>query len=150
MFKIFVGRFVENEPHIGKIIQENELLKIIIWGPKWNFVTCIIVNHVMKRVGRLSRLMTKPTKWLCAQRRLRSAWASAQSSLSTWRKLRSLPTHWAPLSTQRRLWSDWADAQADLSLRSAQSDQSLRWAHINFVGFVMRWLIFSVCLFVTV
>ena len=36
-----------------------------------------------------------------------------------------------PLSTKRRLWSDWADAQADLSLR---------WAHISFVGFVMRWL----------
>ena len=27
----------------------------------------------------MSRLMIKPTKWLCAQRRLRSAWASAQS-----------------------------------------------------------------------
>ena len=27
----------------------------------------------------MSRDMTKPTKWLCAQRRLRSAWASAQS-----------------------------------------------------------------------
>ena len=27
----------------------------------------------------LSRDMTKPTKWVCAQRRLRSAWASAQS-----------------------------------------------------------------------
>ena len=35
---------------------------------------------------------------MCAQRRLRSAWASAQSdqsSLSTWRKLGSLATHWA-------------------------------------------------------
>ena len=29
-----------------------------------------------------SRNMTKPTKWLCAQRRLRSAWASAQSDQS--------------------------------------------------------------------
>ena len=37
-----------------------------------------------------------------------------------------------PLSAQRRLWSDWTDAQADLSLR---------WAHIHFVGFVMRRLI---------
>ena len=27
----------------------------------------------------LSRNMTKPRKWLCAQRRLRSTWASAQS-----------------------------------------------------------------------
>ena len=30
----------------------------------------------------LSRLMTKPTKWLCAHWRLRSAWASAQSDQS--------------------------------------------------------------------
>ena len=29
-----------------------------------------------------SRLMTKPTNWLCTQRRLRSAWASAQSDQS--------------------------------------------------------------------
>ena len=31
----------------------------------------------------LSHLMTKPTKWLCAQRRLRSAWASAHSDQSS-------------------------------------------------------------------
>ena len=37
-----------------------------------------------------------------------------------------------PLSAQRRLWSDWA---------SAQSDQSFRWAHTRFVGFVMSRLI---------
>ena len=34
-----------------------------------------------------------------------------------------------PLSAQQRLWSDWADVQAVLSLR---------WAHMSFVGFVMR------------
>ena len=39
-----------------------------------------------------------------------------------------------PLSSQSRLWSDWADAQADLSLR---------WAHSHFVGFDMRWLIYT-------
>ena len=63
--------------------------------------------------------MTKPTMWLCAQRRLRSAWASAQSDQSlgmkkgwlvvlrlpslirvfvvcigAWRKVGSLATHW--------------------------------------------------------
>ena len=46
----------------------------------------------------MSRDMTKPIKWVCAQRRLRSAWASTQSdqsSLSAWRNLRSLATHWA-------------------------------------------------------
>ena len=31
---------------------------------------------------KLSRLVTKQTKWLCAQQRLRSAWASAQSDQS--------------------------------------------------------------------
>ena len=34
------------------------------------------------RVQDISMDMTKPTKWLCAQRRLRSAWASAQSDQS--------------------------------------------------------------------
>ena len=46
----------------------------------------------------ISHNMTKPTKWLCPQQRLRSAQASTQSdqsSLSTWRKLGSLATHWA-------------------------------------------------------
>ena len=31
------------------------------------------------RKPEMSRDMTKPTKWLCAQRRLRSAWASTKS-----------------------------------------------------------------------
>ena len=35
-----------------------------------------LYNHIM------SRDMSKPTMWLCAQRRLRSAWASAQSDQS--------------------------------------------------------------------
>ena len=85
------------------------------------------------KLDKLSRDMTKPTKWLCAQRRLRSAWASAQSdqsSLSAWRKLGSLSHR---LSAQRRLWSDWADAQADLSLRWAHShhnQQFVSWIYL--------------------
>ena len=41
-------------------------------------------NHVIWPfiVTYLSRDMTKPTKWLCAQRRLRPAWASTQSDQS--------------------------------------------------------------------
>ena len=54
----------------------------------------------------------------------------SESSLTTWRKLGSLATHWV----QSKDWSDWADAQADLSLH---------WAHSYFVGFVMRWLKWS-------
>ena len=46
------------------------------------FVHLVLVNH-------LSCDMTKPTKWVCTQRRLRSAWASAQSDQSL-----SLCAHW--------------------------------------------------------
>ena len=92
----------------------------------------VVDLHGADTVTNMSRLMTKPIMWLCAQRRLRSAWASArsdQSSLSAWRKLGSLATHWAHSED----WSDWADAQADLSLR---------WAQSHFVGFVVRRLIY--------
>ena len=52
------------------------------------FPSCIIssVLYICRRrnltTWNMSRLMTKPTKWLCAQRRLRSSWASAQSDQS--------------------------------------------------------------------
>ena len=55
-------------------------------------------EHRNQLRNHMSRDMTKPTKWLCVQRRLRSAWASTQSdqsSLSAWTKLGSLATHWA-------------------------------------------------------
>ena len=59
---------------------------------------------------------------------IRTVWS--ESSLSAWRKLGSLATHWA---------------------HSEDSDQTgrmprlicPRWAHIHFVGFVMRWFIYS-------
>ena len=60
--------------------------------------------------------MTKPIKWVWAQRRLRSAWASAQSDQS------SLCDQWVAkdpriLHADSEHWSDWAEAQDDLSLR---------------------------------
>ena len=88
----------------------------------------------------MSHLMTKPTMWFCAQRRLRSSAQSDQSLRCPHEESLDTPPPFSyPLSAQRRLWSDWADAQADLSLR---------WAHTHFVGFVTRrlkWLfLFSV------
>ena len=53
---------------------------------------------------------------------IRPVWS--ESSLSAWRSIGSLATHWAHSED----WSDWAGAQADLSLC---------WAHRHFVGFVM-------------
>ena len=95
----------------------------------WNNLICIwAVTWQNQQIG------------MCAQRRLRSAWASAQSdqsSLSAWRKLRSLATHWA---------------------HREDSDQSGRMPRLNwvfagrtchFVGFVtMRLFFFSNASFV--
>ena len=56
----------------------------------------IPILSVLSYNVHMSRDMTKPTKWVCAQWSLRSAWASAQSdqsSLSAWRKPGSLATH---------------------------------------------------------
>ena len=76
----------------------------------------------------MSRLTTKPTKWHVRP-------AKTQISLGihpVWSVFAvRMKKAWVlsyPLSAQRRLWSDWADAQAD---------QSLRWAHIHFVGFII-------------
>ena len=58
---------------------------------------------------------------MCAQPRLKSAWAScpvwSESSLSAWRKFGSLATHWVH-----------------------SEDSDLTWAYSHFVGFVMKWL----------
>ena len=78
----------------------------------------------------MSHDMTKPTKWLCAQRRLRSSLMPRLIRVFAVRMKKPWVLSY-PLSAQRRLWSDWADAQADLNLR---------WAHTHFVGFVMSWL----------
>ena len=80
------------------------------------------VKHQFQK--NLSRLMTKPTKWLCAQ------WRCRESSLSAWRKFGSLATHW---------------------VHSKDSDQTgqmpwlicVRWAHSHFVCLVVRRLISS-------
>ena len=79
--------------------------------------------------------MTKLTKWhVCPAKTqislgIHPVWS--ESSLSAWRKLGSLATHWAHSED----WSDWADAQAD---------PSLCWAHSHFVGFVMLRFIFRI------
>ena len=45
-------------------------------------VMCVSTVLLINNSYNLSRLMTKQTKRLCAQRRIRSAWASAQSDQS--------------------------------------------------------------------
>ena len=102
--------------------------------PVWHSV-CIFGRHFSMVKPHLSHSMTKPTKLpVCPAKTqislgIRPIWS--ESSLSAWRKLGSLATHWV----QSEDWSEWADAQAD---------PSLHWAHRHFVGFVMLWLIFPI------
>ena len=58
-----------------------------------NLKTCKLINIRLD----LSHNMTKPTKWLCAQRRLRSAWASAQSDQSLRHPLEETLGPWLPI-----------------------------------------------------
>ena len=72
---------------------------------------------------------------------IRPVWSG--SSLSAWRKLGSLATHWAHSED----WSDWAHAQAEdwSDWADAQADLNLRWAHTHVVGFDMSRLIYRMC-----
>ena len=71
--------------------------------------------------------MIKPTKWVCAQRRLRSAWASAQSDQS----LRC--AHEESLGPYLSI----GRTAKTLIKLGGHPDLSLRWAHTHSVGFVM-------------
>ena len=62
------------------ILQLHRLLRQVGWMGyamymQARYFLLLFVNH-------LSHLVTKPAMWLCGQRRLRSAWASAQSDQS--------------------------------------------------------------------
>ena len=107
----------------------NYLVQILGWLQQFFGWKCVWIFTVL---GNMSRDMTKPTKWVCAQHRLRSAWASAQVWSVFAVRMKKAWVLSYPLSAQWRLWSDWADAQAD---------PSLRWAHSHFVGFVVSRLI---------
>ena len=49
-----------------------------VWAIKfWSRYTLDIPFYTCRRSKKMSRDMTKPTKWVCAQQRLRSAWACA-------------------------------------------------------------------------
>ena len=72
----------------------------------------------------MGRDMTKPTKWVCAQRRLGSAWASAQSDQS----LRC---------PHEESLGPWLPIKRTAKTQITQTDLSLRWAQSHIVGFVM-------------
>ena len=83
------------------------------------------LSSLPSKTTKLSHLMMKPTKWLCAQRRLRSAWTSAQSD-------------------QSLCWSFSKDPSF-LQMWIARTDQTgqiwvIAGCTCHFVGFVMRQL----------
>ena len=57
---------------------------------------------------------------------IRPVWS--ESSLSAWRNLGSLATHWVH------------SKDSDQTGRMPRLILSLRWAHTHFIGFVMSWL----------
>ena len=69
-------RFSRDEAHINQLF-----LPLARWSQRWTGQEKNILPRSKVRLN-MSRLITKPTKLVCAQRRLRSAWASAQSDQS--------------------------------------------------------------------
>ena len=111
----------------------------------------------------MSCLMTKPASWLCAQRRLSSAWAFcpvwSESLLSAWRNLWSLATRWAHCEDSDQtgpLLSAWRNhgSLATCWAHCEDSDQTgqmprLIWVlagrTCHFIGFVVRRLKMKQC-----
>ena len=89
-------------------------------------LTTLIIGNIWAATWKNNKMSVRPAKTQISL----GFWS--ESSLSAWRKIGSLATHWAHSED----WSDWADARADLSLR---------WAHTHFVGFVMSRLIYMGC-----
>ena len=59
------------------------ILEVHLWI-HYSVYGTVIINPIIHPISQnLSCLLTKPTKWLCAQQRLRSAWASAESEQSS-------------------------------------------------------------------
>ena len=77
------------DPPFYNVEQRCNIYPNVVRSP-WTEQTHRSKAVVIGTLWNMSRDMTKPTKWMCAQRRLISAWAYA------WWKLGSLATHRAP------------------------------------------------------
>ena len=112
----------------------------------WKMCYCILSLHIMpevlnKKYERISKSCSEECLWatschfqqngMCAQQRLGSAWASAQSDQSL--RYPHEETLGPYLPTERT------------AKTHDQTDLSLRWAHSHFVGFVIRRLICKWC-----
>ena len=103
---------------------------LILWWPTEGDILLRIFpwiqNVIWKKFLNWTAAWQNQQNDLCAQRRLRSALASAQSdqsSQSAWRNLGSLATYWVHCE-------DSVDAQADLSLR---------WLVMSCTGSIHTW-----------
>ena len=90
---ITTGKFVKTTINVQIFCSELDLFckmllvsypkRLLVWRVSFKSYCC--VTHIIFLLlvsNNVSHDMTKPTKWLCAQRRLRSAWASTQSDQS--------------------------------------------------------------------
>ena len=89
---IFIFLCRNGTPEGRKVVKWN-VEETYTWLRKQN---AVYEDYIVS--GLCKPVVYEPRKWVCAQRRLRSAWASAQSdqsSLWAWRNVGSLATDWA-------------------------------------------------------
>ena len=95
--------------------------------PKWDKLAIFGISYmtfqIEPRHDKTNKMAVRPAKTQISLG-IRPVWS--ESSLSAWRKLGPLATHWAH--------SD------DSNQTERMPRLSLRWVHTRFVGFVMSWL----------
>ena len=81
--------FLNKSGNVGCIVYVNTAFSLYVITFKCEYSNLIrglrlslIKIQIISKAGNMSHVMTNPTKWVCVQRRLRSAWASAQSDQS--------------------------------------------------------------------
>ena len=118
------------------------------------------IGRSMPKIGifcNMSRLMTNATKWHLRPAKtqislgIRPVWS--ESSLSAWRKLGSLPTHWAYIEDSdqtgrmpRLIWV-FAGRTVILLILSCRGSyfQVVYWTYSNKMSLVMRKPVFALC-----
>ena len=99
------------------------LLKFVFWDVNNGFYCCKIMSHLAR----------KPTKWHVRPAKTQICPVWSESSLSAWRKLRSLATHWAHRE------------DSDQTGRMSRHIWVFTGCTCHSVGFVTRWLLCFYC-----
>ena len=116
-----IAKCPQRSSHMFFVGCPSPVLEVII---SWTVITFICTRSWNTFISQSEIIRQQFYKWVATWQNQHGECAPSESSLSAWKNLGSLATHWAHSK-------DWSDGHADLSLCLA---------HTHFVGFVLLWL----------